>query len=75
MSELGYTEKELDYIVKVEVVISGIDSGEIGYSINVYGLDRLMKKPQGKKYAEEIKHQLNLLLDKVDEYLIEAQNE
>lgn len=69
MNELGYAEKELDYLVKVEIVQSGIDSGEIGYSINVSELQRLLEKPQGEKYAKEIKYQLNLLLDKVDEYL------
>lgn len=73
MSELGYAEEKLNYIVKVEIAQSGIDSGEIGYSINVRELMRLMGKPQGEKYAEKIKHQLNLLCDKVDEYLIEAE--
>lgn len=63
-----------NYIVKVEIVQSGIDSREIGYSINVNELHRLLEKSQGEKYAEEIKHQLSLLHDKVDEYLIDAQN-
>jgi hypothetical protein len=62
-------------ILMVQINSSGVDSGEIGYTINHSVLHRLFNDRPAQSaanYYRDIKHQLDLLNEKVDEYYVDS---